>query len=128
VGDGSIVHFSDGINDIFQKLDSLFDLDSFDNVEIVEESASVHELKNEIEAVLLLKNSKKFDYFGVIESTMQFDFLDELVNDVILFQFLLEHLLDGNKEACLLMKGEINLPEFALPNQPAQLKSIDYFR
>ena len=89
MGDGSIVHFSDGINDIFQKLNSLFDLDSFDNVEIVEESASVHELKNEIGAVLILKNSKKFDYFGVIESTMQFDFLDELVNDVILFQFLL---------------------------------------
>lgn len=78
------MHLDDGLDDVSEVLDGLSDFDGLDDVEVFEQSASVHVLEEQIEAVIGLEEPVELDYFRVIKRAVQFDFFDELIDDVVL--------------------------------------------
>ena len=78
------MHLDDGLDDVSEVLDGLSDFDGLDDVEVFEQSASVHVLEEQIEAAIGLQEPVELDYFRVIKRAVQFDFFDELIDDVVL--------------------------------------------
>lgn len=78
------MHLDDGLDDVPEVLDGLSDFDGLDDVEVFEQSASIHVLQEQIEAAIGLEEPVELDYFRVIKRAVQFDFFDELIDDVVL--------------------------------------------
>lgn len=78
------MHLDYCLDDVPEVLDGLSDFDGLDDVEVFEQSASVHVLEEQIEAAIGLQEPVELDYFRVIKRAVQFDFFDELIDDVVL--------------------------------------------
>lgn len=84
-------------------------------VEVVEEGAALDVLEDEVDGVVMLKEAIELDDVGVIERIVEFDFLLELVDHFILFNFLLLHFFQGHQIPRFYVLGQVNLPEFTHP-------------
>lgn len=78
------MHLDDCLDDVPEVLDGLSDFDGLDDVEVFEQSASIHVLKEQIKTVIGLEKPVELYYFRVVKRAVQFDFFNELIDDVVL--------------------------------------------
>ena len=84
------------------------------------------ELKEDVDAVLVLKAMVQFDHIRMMQCLMQFDLIGQSETSTMGFEFLLEYHLGGSLTFGLHILSDETIGEPALPQQSALLVLADY--